>query len=36
MLVVTANAGQAIEAILANAAMPDGSGLRIDTPGEPG
>jgi Fe-S cluster assembly iron-binding protein IscA len=35
MLVVTANAGQAIEAILANAAMPDGSGLRIDTPGEP-
>jgi iron-sulfur cluster assembly protein len=35
MLVVTENAGQAIEAIMANAEMPDGSGLRIDTPDEP-
>jgi iron-sulfur cluster assembly protein len=34
MLVVTANAGQAIEAIVANAEMPDGSGLRIDAPAE--
>ena len=29
MLTVTENAGQAIEAIVANAEMPDGSGLRI-------
>jgi iron-sulfur cluster assembly protein len=35
MLVVTENAGQAIEAIVANAEMPEGSGLRIDTPDEP-
>jgi iron-sulfur cluster assembly protein len=35
MLMVTENAGQAIEAIVANAEMPDGSGLRIDTPDEP-
>jgi iron-sulfur cluster assembly protein len=34
MLTVTENAGQAIEAIVANAEMPDGSGLRIDTPEE--
>jgi iron-sulfur cluster assembly protein len=34
MLVVTANAGQAIESIVANAEMPDGSGLRIDASGE--
>jgi Fe-S cluster assembly iron-binding protein IscA len=34
MLMVTENAGQAIEAIVANAEMPDGSGLRIDTPEE--
>ena len=32
MLMVTENAGQAIEAIVANAEMPDGSGLRIDAP----
>jgi iron-sulfur cluster assembly protein len=35
MLTVTENAGQAIQAIVANAEMPDGSGLRIDTPDEP-
>jgi hypothetical protein len=35
MLMVTANASQAIEAIVANAEMPDGSGLRIDTPDQP-
>jgi Fe-S cluster assembly iron-binding protein IscA len=35
MLMVTENAGQAIEAIVANAEMPDGSGLRIDTPDQP-
>ena len=35
MLVVTANAGQAIESIVANAEMPDGSGIRIDAPDEP-
>jgi iron-sulfur cluster assembly protein len=35
MLMVTENASQAIEAIVANAEMPDGSGLRIDTPDEP-
>jgi iron-sulfur cluster assembly protein len=35
MLMVTANAGHAIEAIVANAEMPDGAGLRIDTPDEP-
>jgi Fe-S cluster assembly iron-binding protein IscA len=34
MLTVTENAGRAIEAIVANAEMPDGSGLRIDTPEE--
>ena len=32
---VTENAGQAIEAIVANAEMPDGSGLRIDAPDQP-
>jgi iron-sulfur cluster assembly protein len=32
MLMVTENAGQAIEALVANADMPDGSGLRIDAP----
>jgi Fe-S cluster assembly iron-binding protein IscA len=35
MLMVTKNAGQAIESIVANAEMPDGSGLRIDAPDEP-
>jgi iron-sulfur cluster assembly protein len=35
MLMVTENAGQAIEAIVANSEMPDGSGLRIDTPDQP-
>jgi Fe-S cluster assembly iron-binding protein IscA len=35
MLVVTANAGQAIESIVANAEMPDGSGLRIDATDKP-
>jgi hypothetical protein len=35
MLMVTENAGQAIEAIVANAEMPDGSGLRIDASDEP-
>ena len=35
MLMVTENAGQAIESIVANAEMPDGSGLRIDAPAEP-
>src|SRR5215207_9587720 len=35
MLMVTENAGQAIEVIVANAEMPDGSGLRIDAPDEP-
>ena len=35
MLKVTENAGQAIESIMANAEMPDGSGLRIDTPNQP-
>jgi Fe-S cluster assembly iron-binding protein IscA len=35
MLMVTENAGQAIEAIVANAEMPDGSGLRIDAPDQP-
>jgi Fe-S cluster assembly iron-binding protein IscA len=35
MLMVTENAGQAIESIVANADMPDGSGLRIDAPEEP-
>ena len=34
MLMVTENAGQAIEAIVANAELPDGSGLRIDAPEE--
>jgi Fe-S cluster assembly iron-binding protein IscA len=32
MLMVTENAGQAIESIVANAKMSDGSGLRIDAP----
>jgi iron-sulfur cluster assembly protein len=35
MLMVTENAGQAIEAIVANTEMPDGSGLRIDAPDQP-
>jgi Fe-S cluster assembly iron-binding protein IscA len=35
MLMVTENAGQAIASIVANAEMPDGSGLRIDASGEP-
>jgi Fe-S cluster assembly iron-binding protein IscA len=35
MLVVTEHAGQAIESIMANAEMPDGSGLRIDASDEP-
>jgi iron-sulfur cluster assembly protein len=35
MLMVTENAGQAIESIVANAEMPDGSGLRIDASDEP-
>ena len=35
MLMVTENAGQAIKSIVANAEMPDGSGLRIDASDEP-
>jgi iron-sulfur cluster assembly protein len=35
MLMITENAGQAIESIVANAELPDGSGLRIDAPAEP-
>jgi Fe-S cluster assembly iron-binding protein IscA len=35
MLKVTENAGQAIESLVANAEMPDGSGLRIDAPDQP-
>jgi iron-sulfur cluster assembly protein len=35
MLMVTENAGQVIESIVANAEMPDGSGLRIDAQDEP-
>jgi iron-sulfur cluster assembly protein len=35
MLMVTENAGQAIESIVANAEMPDGSGLRIDAADQP-
>ena len=35
MLMVTDTARQAIESIVANAEMPDGSGLRIDAPDEP-
>jgi iron-sulfur cluster assembly protein len=35
MLTVTERARQAIESIVANADMPDGSGLRIDAPDEP-
>jgi Fe-S cluster assembly iron-binding protein IscA len=35
MFMVTENAGQAIESIVANAEMPDGSGLRIDAPDQP-
>jgi iron-sulfur cluster assembly protein len=35
MLMVTENAGQAIESLVANAEMPDGSGLRIDAPDQP-
>jgi iron-sulfur cluster assembly protein len=35
MLMVTENAGQAIESIVASAEMPDGSGLRIDASDQP-
>jgi Fe-S cluster assembly iron-binding protein IscA len=35
MLMVTENAGQAIETIVANAERPDGSGLRIDALDQP-
>lgn len=35
MLIVTENAGQAIESIVANSELPAGSGLRIDAPDEP-
>ena len=35
MLMVTENAGHAIESIVANAEMPDGSGLRVDAPDRP-
>jgi Fe-S cluster assembly iron-binding protein IscA len=35
MLMVTENARHAIESIVANAELPDGSGLRIDTPDQP-
>jgi iron-sulfur cluster assembly protein len=35
MLMVTESARQAIESIMSNADMPDGSGIRIDTPEEP-
>ena len=35
MLMITENAGQAIESIVANAELPDGSGLRIDAPDQP-
>ena len=35
MLIVTDTARQAIESIVSNAEMPDGSGLRIDAPDEP-
>ena len=34
MRMVTENASQAIEAIVTNTGIPDGSGLRIDTPDE--
>jgi Fe-S cluster assembly iron-binding protein IscA len=35
MLMVTESARQAIESIMSNADMPDGSGIRIDIPDEP-
>jgi Fe-S cluster assembly iron-binding protein IscA len=35
MLVVTENARQVIESIVADAEMPDGSGIRIDAPEQP-
>jgi Fe-S cluster assembly iron-binding protein IscA len=35
MLMVTKSARQAIESVVANAEMPEGSGLRIDAPDEP-
>jgi Fe-S cluster assembly iron-binding protein IscA len=35
MLMVTESARQAIESFVANADMPEGSGLRIDAPDEP-
>jgi Fe-S cluster assembly iron-binding protein IscA len=35
MLMVTENAGHAIEAIVANSELPEGSGLRIDAPDQP-
>ena len=35
MLMITENAGPAIESIVANAELPDGSGLRIDAPDQP-
>ena len=35
MLMVTENARQAIESIVANAEVPGGAGLRIDAPDEP-
>jgi iron-sulfur cluster assembly protein len=35
MLMVTEHAGQAIESIVANAELPNGSGLRIDAPDQP-
>lgn len=35
MRMVTENAGQAIESIVTNAELPDGSGLRIDASDEP-
>jgi Fe-S cluster assembly iron-binding protein IscA len=35
MLMVTENARQAIESIVANADMPAGAGIRIDAPDEP-
>jgi len=35
MLMVSENAKQAIESIVANADMPEGAGIRIDAPDEP-
>jgi iron-sulfur cluster assembly protein len=35
MLVITENARQAIETIMANAGAPEGAGVRIDAPDEP-